>query len=126
MTTEKAAPINVRYCSFGHRWVFFWQRTTGANSWFFSQNSIEGSREVEESHQAALWLDSLEAVAGGLPDSENSVLAETKLAEASLFSAKPSACLGQVIQPVVHHSLHGLVAGLYSDGQVARAELFVH
>ncbi len=99
MTIEKAAPFNVRYCSFGHRWVFFWQRTEGKNPWFFSQNSIESSREVEESHQPALWLDSLEAVADGLPDSENSVLAEAKLAEASLFAAEPSLCLGQVKHP---------------------------
>ncbi len=55
---------------------------------------IEGFREVNESHQAALWFGGLEAITDGLRDSKKLVLAEAKLAEASLFAAKPSSCLG--------------------------------
>ncbi len=40
-----------------------------------SRSSIEGFREVKESHEAALWFCGLEAVADGLRDSENLVLA---------------------------------------------------
>ncbi len=56
-----------------------------------------GFQEVKESHQAALWLGGLEAITDGLRDSKNLVLAGAKLAEASLFTAKPSSCLGYVI-----------------------------
>ncbi len=61
---------------------------------FFSPNTIEGFREIKESHQAALWLGGLEAITDGLRDSRDLVLAGAKLAEASLFAAKPSSCLG--------------------------------
>ncbi len=54
----------------------------------------QGFREVNESHQAALWLGGLEAITDGLRDSKNLILAGAKLAEASLFAAKPSSCLG--------------------------------
>ncbi len=55
---------------------------------------IEGLREIKESHQAALWLGGLEAITDGLRDSMDLVLTGAKLAEASLFAAKPSSCLG--------------------------------
>ncbi len=61
---------------------------------FFSPNTIEGFREVKESHQAALWFGGLKAITDGLRDSKNLGLAVPKLAEASLFAAKPSSCLG--------------------------------
>ncbi len=38
-------------------------------------DTIEGFREVKESHQAALWLGGLKAVTGGLHDSVDLVLA---------------------------------------------------
>ncbi len=41
---------------------------------FLSPNLIESSREVKESHQSALRLGGLEAVADGLRDSENFIL----------------------------------------------------
>ncbi len=48
----------------------------GQNSQFcplklFSPNSTEDFREAKESHQAALWRDSQQAVVDGLRDSEN-------------------------------------------------------
>ncbi len=61
---------------------------------FFSPNTIEGFREVKKSHQAALRLGGLEAIADGLHDSKDMVLAGAKLAEASLFAAKPSSFVG--------------------------------
>ncbi len=57
---------------------------------FFSRNTIEGLREVKESHQSALWLGGLEAITDGLRDSKDLILAGAKLAEASLFAAKLS------------------------------------
>ncbi len=41
---------------------------------FLSPNTIEGFREVNVSHQAALWLGRPEAVTDGLRDSEGLVL----------------------------------------------------
>ncbi len=38
-------------------------------------DTIEGFREVKESHQAALWFGGLETVTDGLRDSEDLVLA---------------------------------------------------
>ncbi len=51
---------------------------------------MEGFREVKKRHETALWLGGLEAITDGLRDSKNLVLAGAKLAEASLFAAKPS------------------------------------
>ncbi len=64
---------------------------------FFPPNTVEGFREVKESHQAALWLGGLEAIDDGLRDSKDLVLAGPKLPEASLFAAKSSPCLGKVV-----------------------------
>ncbi len=61
---------------------------------FFYLSTVEGFREVKESHKAALWLGGLEDITDGLRDFKDLVLAGAKLAEASLFAAKPSSCLG--------------------------------
>ncbi len=55
---------------------------------------LEFPMESNFLHQAALWLSGLEAITDGLRDSKDLVLAGAKLAEASLFAAKPSSCLG--------------------------------
>ncbi len=52
------------------------------------RSSIEGFREVKESHEAALWLCGLEAVTDGLRDTENLVLAGALLAEGRLLDVR--------------------------------------
>ncbi len=61
-----------------------------------------------ESHQAALWIGDMEAVTDSLCYSESLIFAEAQLAETSLFAAKPSSCLGQVVEAIVYHSFHCL------------------
>ncbi len=56
----------------------------------------------------ALWIDGLEAITEGLCDSENLILTTFLLTEACLFVARPSSCLGQIVEVAVHHSLHCL------------------
>ncbi len=46
--------------------------------------------------KAALWLGDLELFNDGLRDHDNLELEGAKLAEASLFAAKPYVCLGRV------------------------------
>ncbi len=52
-------------------------RATSGRRGLQGPNTIEGFREVKESHQAALWLGGLEAVTDGLRDSKDLVPAET-------------------------------------------------